>query len=89
MQNHREKASGAPPPRSVEKKHEAFPRAVAHEERRTVMNKVSEQPRPARQEAPPPQASQPRPGPPPAAAASEHPQPKGQPSGAKKEKPQG
>ena len=91
MQTHREKSSGGPPPRSVEKKQEGFPPAVAREERRTVMNKASEQPRPARHEAPPPEASQPRPGPPPAAAARppEHPQPKGHPGGARKEKPQG
>jgi hypothetical protein len=94
-QVHREKTSGAPPPSSVERRHEASPPPAVREERRTAMNRVAEPPRPPRHEAPPsqapqPRAAQPRPGPPPAAAARppEHPQPKGQPGGNKKEKPQ-
>jgi len=83
--------SSAPPPRSVERRHEAPAPAAVREERRTAMNRAAEQPRPARHEAPPPQAFQPRPGPPPAAMARppEHARPQPQPGGNKKEKPQG
>ena len=101
----REKVSSSSPARSVERKHEASPPAVVREERRTAMNRAAEPARPARHEAPalqaprheapPPQvarheaAAQPRPGPPPAVAARPPEQPKGQPGGNKKEKPQG
>jgi hypothetical protein len=101
-QTHREKASGGPPPRSVESKHGTSPPAAVREERRTAMNRTADQPRPPRHEAPPllaprheappSQAAQPRPGPPPPAVAArppEHQQPKAQPGGNKKEKPQG
>jgi hypothetical protein len=85
-QIHRERISSAPPPRMIERRHEAPPAAAVREERRTAMNRAAEQPRPARHEAPPPQAFQPRPGPPPGAMARppEHAQP--QPGGNKKEK---
>ncbi len=83
---HRERISSAPPPRMVERKHENM-RPAMREERRVAMNSPAEPPRPARREAPPPQAFQPRPGPPPGAMARppEHAQPQPH-QGGKKEK---
>ena len=83
-QAHHEGISSVPPPRMLERKHETF-RPAVREEHHVAMNRPAE-PRPARHEAPPPQAFQPRPGPPPGAMARppEHAQP--QPGGGKKEK---
>jgi uncharacterized protein DUF6600 len=87
-ESHRVAASGGPPPKTVEKRHEAAPAPVIREEHRTAMNRVSGQQQPARHEAPPPQAAQAPPKAPPAVAARppEHPQPQGQPREPKKEK---